>query len=337
VITVLITSFNYARFIEQAIDSVLSQNFCLDEVQILVVDDGSTDDTSERVKKYGSRIEYFYKPNGGQASALNFGFTKARGEIIALLDADDVFLPGKLFRVVETFQNNPTVGMVYHSLEEWHTQTDKRFKWNFPLISGNFRAEPDKFFSYYPHPTSCISFRRSSLNRLLPIPERITMLADAYLTHLIPFLSPILAIPESLTLYRIHGDNQGITIMPTNRQMPLETRISRLQKWRILIDATQKWLADNGYTKKQPGVPSFLGRWTLFLDTQQFLLNSPGRLRFFLHLMAYIHCYGPYMSQRLRIINCVNAFGSLFTGYEHFYLLDKWRTQLSDKWRVRAK
>src|SRR5580765_2351203 len=77
-ITVLITTYNYGQFIEEAIDSVLAQNFPVEKVEILVVDDGSTDDTRERVKKYGLHIEYFYKTNGGQASALNFGFSKAR-------------------------------------------------------------------------------------------------------------------------------------------------------------------------------------------------------------------------------------------------------------------
>jgi glycosyltransferase involved in cell wall biosynthesis len=330
-ITALITTYNYGQFLEQAINSILAQDFPPDKIQIVIVDDGSTDDTSERVKKYGSRIEYFYKPNGGQASALNFGFSKAHGEIIALLDADDLFLPSKLSLVAEAFQNDPALGMVYHSLEEWHTQTGQRFKWNHPLISGDARTEPEKFFSYYPHPTSCISFRRSSLNRLLPIPDCIVMLADAFLTNLIPFLSPIFALPETLMLYRIHGENQGITITPTNQEMSLETRRSRLRKWQVFVGSLYKWLADNGYTSKQPGVRSFLDRWTLYLETQEFVLNHPGRLQFFRHLMAYNHCYGPHISRRLRIVNYLNACGSLVTGYEHFYLLDKWRLQLLDK------
>src|SRR5215831_667914 len=100
-ISVLITTHNYGRFIEEAIESVLSQDFPSDQVEILVVDDGSTDDTPERVKKYGLRIRYLYKPNGGQASALNFGIARACGEFIALLDADDLFLPGKLRRIIQ--------------------------------------------------------------------------------------------------------------------------------------------------------------------------------------------------------------------------------------------
>jgi glycosyltransferase involved in cell wall biosynthesis len=197
-ITVLINTYNYGRFVEEAIDSVLSQEFPLDQLEILVVDDGSTDDTQERVKKYGSRIRYLYKPNGGQASALNYGIERARGEIVALMDADDLFLPGKLTRVAEAFQENPALGMVYHPYWEWDMQTNARRDSPTRLISGDTRTAPDPFFFYVPHPTSCISLRRSFLGPLLPIPERIRMLADCYLVQLIPLLAPNLALPEPL-------------------------------------------------------------------------------------------------------------------------------------------
>src|SRR5262249_10020117 len=119
-VTVLITTYNYGRFIEQAIESVLSQVYPADRVQIVVVDDGSTDDTWEVVKKYGSRIEYYLKENGGQATALNLGFEKANGEIVALLDADDLFLPEKLRRIGEAFERDLRLGMVYHQTREWY-------------------------------------------------------------------------------------------------------------------------------------------------------------------------------------------------------------------------
>jgi len=112
VITVLIDAYNYGRFIEQAIESVLSLDFAMEQVEILVVDDGSTDDTAERVKKYGGAIRYLRKENGGQASAFNLGFAEARGEFVFTLDADDYFLPGKLRRVMEEFEKHPEVGMI---------------------------------------------------------------------------------------------------------------------------------------------------------------------------------------------------------------------------------
>jgi glycosyltransferase involved in cell wall biosynthesis len=324
-ITVLITTYNYGQFIQEAIDSVLAQDFPSDKVDILVVDDGSTDDTSERVKKYGSRIEYLYKPNGGQASALNVGIANARGEIIALLDADDIFLPGKLARVAEAFEQDPALGMVYHRLWEWHTQTDERREWtHFYAVSGDIQKVPDQFLLYITQPTSCISFRRSSLNRLLPIPESIHMLADCYLVALIPFLSPILAIPEFLGIYRIHGTN---CYYADERQMPAEAMKNRLQTWQIVIDAMHKWLTDNGYNEKQPPVRAFLDRWSLYQESQRFILNPPGRLQFFRYLQACKSYYRPHMNWRFRTVSNVNAFGSLLVGYGHFYLLDQWRVR----------
>lgn len=323
-VTVLITTHNYGQFIEQAVDSVLAQDFDLDMVQTLVVDDGSTDDTSERIKKYGSRIEYFYKPNGGQASALNFGIGKARGEIIALVDADDYCLPGRLSRIAAAFQQNAALGMVYHRLQEWHVQTGERREASFLALSGDARTMPDFFLRYLPMATSCISYRRASLEPLLPIPESIRMLADGYLTILIPFLSPVLAIPELLSVYRIHGNN---CYYAEDLQMPVEVRKSRIQRWGVLMRAMTKWLADNGYTRRQLAVRNFLDRFTLYMQSEEFLVQPPGRLEFFRHLQTYNSCYRPQMSRRLRVINQVNALGSLFVGYKHFYLLDKWRTQ----------
>jgi len=136
-ITVLITTYNYGRFVEQAIDSVFSQDYPLDKIQILIVDDGSTDDTFERVKKYGCRIDYLYKPNGGQASALNLGFANARGEIVALLDADDLFESLKLARIADAFQQDPALGMVYHRTREWRVETNQYREYEFIAISGD--------------------------------------------------------------------------------------------------------------------------------------------------------------------------------------------------------
>ena len=77
-VTVLIDTYNYGQFIKEAIESVLAQEFEREAFEIVVVDDGSTDDTAERVKKFGALVRYVLKPNGGQASAFNVGFAHAR-------------------------------------------------------------------------------------------------------------------------------------------------------------------------------------------------------------------------------------------------------------------
>ena len=146
VITVLIDAYNYGRFIEQAIESVLSQDFAMEQVEILVVDDGSTDDTAERVKKYGGAIRYLRKENGGQASAFNLGFAEARGEFVFTLDADDYFLPGKLRRVMEEFEKHPELGMIYHRLMELDDKSGKlrEARFAFSLISGFLPDDKEK-------------------------------------------------------------------------------------------------------------------------------------------------------------------------------------------------
>jgi glycosyltransferase involved in cell wall biosynthesis len=253
-VSVLITTYNYGRFVEEAIESVLSQDFPCDQLEILVIDDGSTDDTSERVKKYGLRIRYFYKPNGGQAAALNYGIARACGEIVALLDADDLFMPGKVKRIAETFEKDPGLGMVYHRLLEWNAQTDERRERSFSPISGDLHKVPDRFLSYTSEPAACVSFRRSALTRLLPIPEDIRMLGDCYLVTLMPFLTPILAIPEFLALYRIHGSNN---YGAGERELPLEVQKRRLHMWGIATNAMCEWLDKNG-VKRQAPVRAFL-------------------------------------------------------------------------------
>lgn len=99
--SVLIDTYNHERFIEKAIVSVLEQDFPAADRDIIVVDDGSTDRTSEIVRRFEPRVRYIRKENGGQASAFNAGIPECRGEIIAFLDGDDYWLPGKLSRVAE--------------------------------------------------------------------------------------------------------------------------------------------------------------------------------------------------------------------------------------------
>jgi glycosyltransferase involved in cell wall biosynthesis len=333
-VTVLIDTYNYGRFIEDAIESVLSQDFPLDQVEILIVDDGSTDDTMGRVKKFGSRIEYFYKPNGGQASAFNFGIAMARGEIVAFLDADDYWLPGKLRRIATEFERNPETGMIYHRLLELDAETGKTGESPFVLLSGYLPNKISDLLQYFPYPTSCIAFRRRFLDRVLPVPEELRVQADGYLGATMAFVAPVLGISDCLATYRIHGQN---LYYADEQEMAAEVRKSRLQMRRILYEGIRKWLADNSFTLKQPAVRCFLNRWTLYQESEEFLINPPGRLRFFSHLMLYNRCYRPQLSSRLRLINYVNALGSLLTGYKHFHLLEKWRLRATESFRPGSK
>jgi glycosyltransferase involved in cell wall biosynthesis len=82
---VVVTNFNYAQYLDESIRSALSQN----DIEVIVVDDGSTDGSREVIGRYGERVHAILKPNGGQASAMNAGFRASSGEVVLFLDSDD--------------------------------------------------------------------------------------------------------------------------------------------------------------------------------------------------------------------------------------------------------
>ena len=326
--TVLIDTFNYAHFIEEAVESVLNQDFPGDQVEILVVDDGSKDNTAERLKQYGSRVTYLYKPNGGQASAFNLGLAHATGEYVALLDADDYFLPGKLRRLAEAFEKAPEAGMVYHRLEEFNSQTGARTDGSFVALSGFVSRDRKALLSYVLYPTSALAFRRRLLEPLLPIPEELTIQADSHLTGLIIFLAPIAAISESLAVYRVHGNNlfnvpgSGFDLKRTER---------RISTRKFLMDDMKHWLRANGHNPDEPVLREFFMQWFLTQEADEFTINPPSRWRLFLHLIRYNKYFRPRMSARHLAMNYLQAFAAPVLGPNHLHLVEDVVKKLKSK------
>jgi len=109
-VSVVIPTFNYGHFVTEAVDSALAQTYR--PVEVVVVDDGSTDDTRARLGPYRDRIAYVHQPNRGLSAARNAGVARARGPVIALLDADDQFHPRKLELQMAYLAAHPAVGLV---------------------------------------------------------------------------------------------------------------------------------------------------------------------------------------------------------------------------------
>jgi glycosyltransferase involved in cell wall biosynthesis len=207
----VISSYNYGRFLDEAIESALGQTYSPSEV--VVVDDGSTDESIEVIDGFGDRIVAVLKPNGGQGSALNAGFARSRGEVVVLLDADDVLLPSALERAVEALRDG---GAVKVHWPMW--VVDERRRRTGELVEpqpleGDFREVvaregPMTETTLESAPTSGNAWTRSFLDRILPMPERLyRIMADDYLYGLAPAFGPIVAVPEPQSLYRQHGDN----------------------------------------------------------------------------------------------------------------------------------
>jgi len=114
-VSVIIPVFNGAEFLAEAVESVRAQNYA--SIEIIVVDDGSTDETSQVVQTLGTDLLYVYQPNQGPAAARNFGLTLARSEIIAFLDADDLWTGDKLHHQTSHLTANPETQVVWGSTQ----------------------------------------------------------------------------------------------------------------------------------------------------------------------------------------------------------------------------
>ena len=209
-ISVLIDTYNHEHFIEKAISSVLDQDMCLSDVEILVVDDGSTDRTPEIVRSYEPRVRLIQKSNGGQASAFNFAIPQCQGDIIAFLDGDDWWAPEKLRCVVAAMNSEPEVGIIGNGITEVFGNGDEhsevlhiepRFRIDSPEGAKIFRRRKSQLG------TSRLTVRAEILRNILPIPEAIVIEADEYIFTLGAALSEVLILGRALTFYRIHAGN----------------------------------------------------------------------------------------------------------------------------------
>src|SRR5436309_8624539 len=108
--SVVTPSYNQGRFIRATIESVLSQDY--PNLEYIIMDGGSADETASVVKEYASRLTFISEKDRGQSHAINKGFQMARGEILAWLNSDDLYLPGAVNRAVQAFHENPAAGAV---------------------------------------------------------------------------------------------------------------------------------------------------------------------------------------------------------------------------------
>lgn len=209
-VTVLVDTYNHERFIEQAIVSVLEQDFPRSDMEILVVDDGSTDRTPEILRKFEPHVRVLRKANGGQASAFNAGIPETRGEIVAFLDGDDWWKKNRLSRVVEVLAADPSVGLVGNGIvivrgdgfEQTETLRDG-FSFQANTVEGARLFRVRRSFMG----TSRMTVRAGLLRTIGPVPEGIAIEADEYLFTIAAVLNPVQIVPEVLTCYRLHDSN----------------------------------------------------------------------------------------------------------------------------------
>jgi hypothetical protein len=241
-VSIIIDNYNYAQFIRSAIDSCLNQTY--PHRQVIVVDDGSTDESREIIRSYGDKIIALFKENGGQATAFNMGFPYATGEIVAFLDSDDYFVPTALEHIISLWKEG--VHILHHRLRIVD-MTGKLAGYapheSARLDSGDVLPIQLRAGVYCAPPNSGLVYSRELLSKIMPIPDEIRMGADTYLFSSSPFLAPVVAVEETLCYYRHHGTNAFGMDLP-RRLWPMKkleiTRRSYLLRHRIIREQARR-------------------------------------------------------------------------------------------------
>lgn len=207
-VTALINSYNYGRYLPFAINSVLAQTY--KNIEIIVVDDGSTDYTRDVLAQYGDKITTVRTENGGQGHAFNVGLPRARGELVMLLDADDVWLPQKVERMVVLAAQYPEAVMLYHQFTNFG-RDGREIGEPQPatLTNGNYRLKYLRSGGSWWSPiTSVLVLRPDHVRQMLPMPTYPHREgADTVITDFCAVTGEIASVAEPLTLRRLHGSN----------------------------------------------------------------------------------------------------------------------------------
>lgn len=207
VLSIVIDNYNYGRFLAEAIDSALAQD--VDGVEVIVVDDGSTDHSRDVIARYGRRIHAVLKPNGGQASALNAGFAVSRGAYVLFLDADDRLTADAASGSLALMQDG--VSQIHCPLpliDEAGRLTGQSMPRR-PLQDGDVAQMFVEWGPYAVPVVSCSGniWSRAFLSRVMPIPEApYRLCADGYLLALAGLFGRIETRPP-FAHYRIHRSN----------------------------------------------------------------------------------------------------------------------------------
>ncbi len=209
-ITALVDTYNHERYIEQALVSVLEQGLSPAELEIVVVDDGSTDQTPSIIQKFVPRVKHVRKKNGGQASAFNAGFAEARGEIVAFLDGDDWWAKEKLLTVADALEREPAVAAVGHGHYEFHEKTNETrlLVPQRPALISMADREATRIAALHRRflLPSALTVRRKVLEWIMPIPEEMLFIADVSL-QAAALVMGTLILEQPLFYYRYHAQN----------------------------------------------------------------------------------------------------------------------------------
>jgi hypothetical protein len=204
-VSVVIDNYNYGRFLKQCIESVLAQDYPGRRMEIIVVDDGSIDDSRTVAAMFSNHVKLIAQRNQGQAEAFNSGIRAAAGELVMFLDADDYWDSDKVRLIADCF-SDPAVGIVQHALLDVDKQ-GRALSTVVPQWPPRYTLDDFLAGGAALAAASGLSMRRSVLAKVGPIPKDAYYAADAYMIVQGLFHAQALNFPQAKGYHRIHGAN----------------------------------------------------------------------------------------------------------------------------------
>lgn len=222
-VSIIIANYNYERYLSAAIQSVLVQTY--NDWEIILVDDGSTDSSRSLIQQFGQqypeKIQVIFQENQGHGEAINAGFRLCQGEIVALLDSDDLWHPRKLETIVSRFRSADVVGVI-HPLNTVNKEglVIEQGQGIPGIPNGDLAKLIMETGNTWRYPsTSGLAFRRTALEKIIPMdPPEWRKWPDGCLLYCAAFLGKVYAIDEVLASYRAHGENTHWTANPSTEQ-----------------------------------------------------------------------------------------------------------------------
>lgn len=230
--SIVITNFNYAPFLADSVGSALAQSL---KSEVIVVDDGSTDDSRQALEEFGDRIRLILQENRGQASALNTGIAVSTGDIVLLLDADDYIELDRAESVAAALDTDPAAQWVRHSMYKVDGLGNRTGGGAYRMLSSDARHDIIRR-GRTPGLTSVLAFRRGLLDRICPIPEFYVGYADWYLLVAAALTAPGAHIPRQLSARRMHDQRHFTAFRSTDFE---RARFHLALRNQIAADAAQ--------------------------------------------------------------------------------------------------
>jgi glycosyltransferase involved in cell wall biosynthesis len=295
-LSVIIPSFNQAQYLEQTLLSIIDQN--IGNIEIIVIDGGSTDNSVDIIKKYEKHLAYWVsEPDRGQSHAINKGFAKASGNIIAWLNSDDLYLPHTLQTVLNVFESQPEVDLLYGDVINFDEKGNES---NYKVVE----FEPYDFLSRISVHQPAVFWRKKILNEIGMLDESLHYVMDYDYWVRVFFNYKTLKINKPLAKFRVHSTSKTSSNPPAMYlewrkvlsrfigSIASKTDINKLKKLAV-YDNDSNSIYPNirfDYSKKR-----VIKNYIFQSAIQEYSFGSKKKADFLLlHSLLSLHCFSSF-------------------------------------------